>query len=155
VSASRRPAPAASFAELSQAQVDGVLRAASATDHIWLLLTGLAGVRDLHAFTGLARIVDMSMSATQHYVSTLLAAGLVEREGARSSLANVGSAEDVRTAHASAAGWRRTADPHAARLTRAAPIEMRTRAHAAWLFRAPRRPSRTPACAALRCGDAL
>ena len=98
---------------LSQAQVDGVLRDASAADHISMLLTGAPNLRDLHtlvrdkqqaaglsqsllyglmllaalpadgryaSLTALARSLDMSMSTTHRYASTLLAVGLVERD---------------------------------------------------------------------------
>lgn len=55
---------------------------------------------------------------------------------------------------ASASRWYRAADPHAARLTRRAPIGMRIRGIASWPFRAPRRPRATPACPPARCDQA-
>ncbi|HSZ12442.1 MAG TPA: hypothetical protein VK790_00190 [Solirubrobacteraceae bacterium] len=64
----------------------------------------------------------------------------------------VPSAADARASRdAAAAAWRAAVDPHAARATRGAPIDLRTTGPGSWPFRTRRRRELTSACPALTC----
>jgi hypothetical protein len=64
------------------------------------------------------------------------------------------AAEEMRLAREAAIGWVGAADPHAARASRRAPIDLRTTGPGSWPFRTPRRHQLSPVCPTLRCAGA-
>jgi hypothetical protein len=143
--------------ELSQEQVERVLASASGEGSLSLALSGLPQARE--ALAGAQRHAEdarLSRSATHTPANTgspMPAENDTTRAAPSERRATPPDASAYRDPEARpyAAG----ASPHAARVCRGAPADLRMTGIASWPFRVPRHTQRTPRCPALRCGRAV